>query len=246
MLHKRIEETSLNAWPALQQILFDGWLLRFAKGYTKRANSVNPFYGSSIQAEEKIKVCERIYAEKAQPAIFRLTPFASPGDLDQMLERHGYRRIDLTHVQHLDLRGQAIQAKPSVELHDATVDHWLDTFCRLSVAPRAQHQTHQEILQAIPSKRLLAVLVDSGTIVACGLGVLEQDYFGLFDLVTDPQRRNKGYGAQLVLHMLRWAQEHAATQAYLQVMHTNAPARHLYARLGFEDIYQYWYRVPDA
>lgn len=246
MLPKRIEEASLNAWPALQQMLFDGWLLRFAKGYTKRANSVNPLFGSSIQAEEKVERCERIYAEKAQPAILRLTPFASPGDLDQILERYGYRRIDLTHVQHLDLRGQAIQTEPSVELYEATVENWLDTFCRLSAALRAQQQTHQEILQAIPSKRLLAVLVDSGTIVACGLGVLDQDSFGLFDLVTDPQRRNKGYGAQLVLHMLSWAQEHAAAQAYLQVMHTNAPARHLYTKLGFEDVYQYWYRVPDA
>ena len=246
MLHRRIEEASLNAWPALQQLLFDGWLLRFTKGYTKRANSVNPLFDSSIQAEEKIKRCERIYSEKELPAIFRLTPFASPRDLDQILERYGYRRIDLTHVQHLDLRGQAIQAEPSVKLHDATMDNWLDTFCRLSAAPRAQHQTHQEILQAIPSKRLLAVLVDSGTIVACGLGVLEHDYFGLFDLVTDAQRRNKGYGTQLVLHMLRWAQAHAAAQAYLQVMHRNAPARHLYTKLGFEDVYPYWYRVLDA
>ena len=131
MLHRRIEEASLNAWPALQQMLFDGWLLRFTKGYTKRANSVNPLFGSSMNAEEKIEFCERLYAEKEQPAIFRLTPLASPGDLDQILERHRYRRMDLTNVQHLDLRGQAIQAEPSVELRDETVDNWFDTFCRL-------------------------------------------------------------------------------------------------------------------
>jgi ribosomal protein S18 acetylase RimI-like enzyme len=246
MRHRRIEEASLNAWPALQQMLFDGWLLRFTKGYTKRANSVNPLCGSSMNAEEKIELCERLYAEKAQPAIFRLTPLASPGDLDHILARHRYRHIDLTSVQHLDLRSQAMQAEPSVELRHATVDNWLDTFCRLSAAPRAQHHTHQEILQAIPAKRLLAVLADSDTIVACGLGVLEHEYFGLFDLVTDPQQRNKGYGAKLVVSMLRWAQEHAAAHAYLQVMQSNAPAQHLYAKLGFEEVYQYWYRVPDA
>jgi hypothetical protein len=143
MFHRRIEEASLNAWPALQQMLFDGWLLRFAKGYTQRANSVNPLFGSSLNAEEKIELCERLYAEKEQPTIFRLTPFALPPDLDQGLARRHYRCIDLTYVQHSDLRGQAMQAELSVELRDETVDNWLDTFCRLSAAPRAQQQTHQ-------------------------------------------------------------------------------------------------------
>jgi ribosomal protein S18 acetylase RimI-like enzyme len=46
--------------------------------------------------------------------------------------------------------------------------------------------------------------------------------------------------------MLRWAQEHVAAHAYLQVMNSNAPARHLYAKLGFLEIYQYWCRVPDV
>ncbi len=110
----------------------------------------------------------------------------------------------------------------------------------------ARHQAHKEILQAIPSGRLLAVLTDSSQIVACGLGVLEHDYFGLFDLVTDSQERNKGYGAKLVFCMLRWAQEHGAAHVYLQVMSSNTPARHLYAKLGFQDVYQYWYRVPDV
>jgi GNAT superfamily N-acetyltransferase len=126
------------------------------------------------------------------------------------------------------------------------LDDWLDLFCQFSQSPKEKHQTHREILQAIPSRRLLVSLLDSGQAVACGLGVLENRYFGLFDLVTDPDKRNKGYGTQVVSGLLSWAQEQGAKHAYLQVMRKNEPARHLYAKFGFEDVYRYWYRITES
>jgi ribosomal protein S18 acetylase RimI-like enzyme len=87
-------------------------------------------------------------------------------------------------------------------------------------------------------------LSDNGEAVVCGLGVLEREYIGLFDLVTDPQRRNQGYGAQLVSGLLHWAKANGARYAYLQVEERNTPARHLYGdKLGYQVLYGYWYRV---
>jgi hypothetical protein len=68
MLAKRIEEASLNAWPALQHLLFDGWTMRFSKGFTKRANSVNPLFVSHLNTPEKVDRCERLYVERKLPA----------------------------------------------------------------------------------------------------------------------------------------------------------------------------------
>ena len=240
---KRIEEASLNAWPALQQLLFDGWILRFAQGYTKRANSVNPLYGCSMVAEDKIAACERWYTARGLPTIFRLTPFSRPSHLDQILADRGYRKIDPTYVLGLDLTGCDLSAMPTAELVDENVDGWIDIFCRLQRSPVQQHQAHKQILQAIPARRFLASLSASGQAVACGLGVLENGYFGLFDLITYPEQRRKGHGTRLVSGLLGWAQDNGAAHAYLQVMEENEPARRLYAPFGFQRAYQYWYRV---
>ena len=245
MLPQRLEEVSLNAWPALQQMLFDGWVLRFAQGYTKRANSVNAVFPSSMDVNEKIDICEQTYARHGLPTVFRLTPLAHPTHLDQILQQRHYDRIDLTHVQHIDLLRQDTPPMVTTTLQEEALDTWMPIFCRLSGAELARHRTHKAILQTIPARRLLASLRVSGRVVACGLGVLEHTYFGLFDLVTAPEKRNKGYGAALVLNLLAWARAHGATDAYLQVVSTNSPARHLYAKLGFRDVYQYWYRVPQ-
>jgi GNAT superfamily N-acetyltransferase len=244
MFHRRLEEVAMNAWPALQQMLFDGWVLRFAHGYTKRANSINPLFASSVAVGEKIVTCEQIYAARGLPAVFRLTAFAAPAELDQALAQRGYRRIDQTEVMHCDLLQQALPVAATTTLRHELLPDWLALWCGLHATSVEQHRTHAAMLDLIPSPRLLVSLVDAGHVVACGRGVCEPPFFGLFDLVTAPQHRNKGYGTQLVSGMLQWARDHGASHAYLQVGSTNTVAHHLYSKLGFQDIYRYWYRVP--
>lgn len=75
-----IEELSLTAWPALQAVYDGGWVLRFADGYTRRANSVNPLYSSVEDADTKIRRCEALYVSHGLSTVFKITPAVS--DLD--------------------------------------------------------------------------------------------------------------------------------------------------------------------
>ena len=240
---KRIEEASLNAWPALRQLIFDGWLLRFANGYTRRANSVNPIYTGSEEVEGKIHLCELFYRERQLPCIFKITPFVHPSNLDELLAELGYRKEAVTSVQVLDLATFTPELSSASQQWPTPADPWIDDYVRMNQVQPQNIATLKAILNHIIPPACYMTLLDNGSSIACGLGVQEGDYVGLFDIVTEPAQRGQGLGQKLIANILRWADNQGAQTAYLQVMLNNASALKLYDKLGFREVYRYWYRV---
>lgn len=245
-LIQTIEELSLNAWFPLQQLLYDGWILRFANGYTKRANSVNPVYPGTKNVYEKIERCKQIYLNKNLKPVFRLTPLAHPENLDEILANAGFEKKDSVSVQILDLVTLQTQTTTSVHIWTTLSQQWLDNYSRFAEVSPQDHTSLTGILHNIASEKCFAILLKGNQVVACGLGVLERDYIGLFEIITAKEQRRKGFGRELVLAILDWAKNKGATQAYLQVVRDNEAAFKLYATLGFQEIYQYFYRIPPT
>ena len=239
---RALENASRSAWRAFEEIPVGGWVARFANGYTKRANSVNAFDDADEHLDAHIATCETLYAARHLPAIFRLTPLAPPS-LDRALEVRGYAIVEPSLTMTLDLKNWR---GDDARVRELEMDDWLGAFCALAQSPLAKHQTHREILRTITAPKFFAAIEQADQPIACGLGVLTDAYLGLFDIVTDARHRNQGYGFQLVAGMLARAREHHATRAYLQVTQANAPARHLYEKIGFQNAYEYWYRVPPS
>ena len=240
-----IEELSLNAWAALQTVLYDGWVIRFADGYTKRANSVNPLYSSSLDIDEKIRYCEPLYQKRGLPVVFKMTPCVYPVDLDEKLFASGYQKDSPTSVQTVDLDTVNFHKVFETNFQDELSDEWLENFCRMSVVTESNKKTLQKILvNIIPQHRFISIKSDN-KMVACGLGVLQSGYVGLFDIVTDREFRNRGYGEQVVKSILFWGHQNNASRGYLQVVLDNVPALKLYSKIGFVEQYQYWYRIKS-
>src|ERR1700675_1138814 len=89
-LARRLEERALNASGAFQSLVYDGWLLGYRPGPTKRLRCVNPFYPSTLPLAAKVAYCAAFYAAVKLPFVFRLLPFSQPPELDSWLERDGW------------------------------------------------------------------------------------------------------------------------------------------------------------
>ena len=238
-LQRRIEEASVNAWPALHQVLLDGWLLRFAKGFTKRANSVTPLYPGSREVAGKVRHCENLYARERLRCVFRLNPASEQGLLDDYLRRRGYARVDPSLV----LTAHLVQPASAPHCLTLTQGEWLQSHAALTGASKKFTRLHGAILNAVRTDCAYAALRRGERTLACGLGVVESGLLGLFDVVTHPRHRRRGWGEQLVRALMQWGRAQGADIAYLQVAADNEAAQALYAKLGFKVLHPYWYRA---
>lgn len=240
---KMMEEIHMNQWQPLQTMLYDGWVLRFSKGYSRRANSINPLYHSSGDLEEKIKQCEALYERHQLSTIFKITPLSQPSELDDVLEQRGYIADEIVSIQVASLDNIAEPSLQTVQVNGQVEDEWIALFCRMSGVEERHQETKKRMLGHELSEQGYFVVYDGGVPVAVGLGMIERGVLGVFDVVTDAQFRGKGYAKQLLLHMMNWGKARGATHSYLAVVPDNVAAVRLYGKLGYEEVYRYWYRV---
>lgn len=244
-----LEGCAFRAWPALEEVRHGGWVLRLARGFTKRANSANavdwqaPFDG--VQA-----AAEALYARHGLPAVFRLTPLAPPG-ADARLAAAGYARFDPSCVMARPLDGPACAEPPpagpaaAVDIAPRPGAAWLDGFAAANGVPARHQAVHHAMVRAIALPAGFATLYGAaGAAIGFGLAAQDGDAVGLYDIVVAPAHRRRGHGAALVRALLGWGRGAGARQAYLQVREQNPAAVALYAGLGFRPLYRYHYRVP--
>ncbi|MDP4089243.1 MAG: GNAT family N-acetyltransferase [Bacillota bacterium] len=240
---KFIEELSFNAWPSIETLVYDGWILRFANGYTKRSNSVNPLYPSKEDPVKKIETCEELFHFRKLPVVFKLTSDPSAKKLDELLGQKGYITIDHTSVRVADISEVPSIIMKNIVIYTSLEEKWLQDYCRLNEIRYEHMDILKLLLNSIAPEKYFISLVKDGEAIACGLGVVENGYIGLFDIVVDKSHRGKGYGQQLILDLLELGRKRGARFSYLQVVARNIPAVHLYSKLGYKEKYRYWYRV---
>lgn len=246
-LVQALETRLVNAWPALETQLVDGWILRFAKGYSKRANSASPLIpGTSLDDAQIDQIVSQFQAQNLRPT-FRLTSLQAP-DVDERLARRGFVEIEPTYGM-LAALAEVASIEPQVELEQtvaidaAPTPRWIKDAAASYGGDKSDHVVLGQILARIRQPTAYATLNLDGRPSAWGLAVAERGFVGLFDIVVAPDLRGLGLGRQIVCALMAWARKQGAEKAYLQVRESNTGARDLYHTIGFTDVYRYTHRV---
>lgn len=243
---KAIEDLSLNAWPSYQMQVYDGWILRFSHFYTHRTNSVEELGPSTLPLTDKITYCEGIYNYWHSPTVFKITPLSNP-DLDQALDQRHYQIEHITDVMTMILSDPIYIEEThdfSVHIQNKITPEWIQGLFHLKGTSDPIHQKIvPSMYAAIPKDVIAASIWDQDQCIATGLGILDRDYIGIYAIHVSDKYRHKGYGRAIVKTLLSAGQKAGAAKAYLQVVADNAPAKHLYRKIGFSQLYTYWFRV---
>jgi ribosomal protein S18 acetylase RimI-like enzyme len=233
----------MNAWPALRTNVYDGWVLRFSDGVTRRANSIYPIFESSIEINEKIGYCEELYFSKNLPVVFKITAEVYPSKLDYLLDKKGYYKDAETSFQAMTIKDIIEIDRSLINLNENLNTEWLKRFVSFNCYDKNKLTGYKNILKQINNKKCYLDLISNGKYIGCGLGVIEDKYVGIFDIVVDKKYRKMGFGKIIIESLLSWGHANGAVTAYLQVMLNNPRALRLYKSIGFEEVYRYWYRI---
>ncbi len=237
-LEWRVEETCLNAWPALREVLLDGWVLRFSGGLTRRANSANPLRPVS---EVDLRACEGLYRRLGLPTIFRVLSLIGPA-VDDRLAKAGYTGEGESCVLYAPIEDVEAARDPDVTLLDEPTQEWFGAMAALQNHPSEQAATYRRIVGRLAIPAAFAALSDGGGTVALAYGGLHNGLLCYESVITDDRRRRQGWGRRIVSALAAWARDQGAVGACLEVEAHNAPARALYDAVGLKrELYRYHY-----
>ncbi len=242
-----LEELQYNAFPPLQTLLYDGWTIRFGGNFTYRVNCCSPLYVTQTPTRQQLDRIESLYRGAGlKGCIFKL--HQGMGGLadacDALLDARGYNEDRRGNIFLCGLETFCRDTRSPVTVETEIRDEWLEDFLTMNgTADPRQRAAAMSMLKSIRLPVLAASIRKEGQMLACGLGVCERGFVGLYDIYVRDDCRRLGLGADLCTGIMNRAKAMGCGTAYLQVLADNAGARALYRMLGYVQDYTYWFRV---
>ncbi len=223
-----------RGWPAIVSEPLGEWELRWAAGFTGRANSVAVHGDPGMPMPDAIGTVEEFYADRGSTPLVQVVTgslheraFLDAGWVEPTDGHPGAL------VQVADL-APSYSADPEAHVASCADDAWLALYARADDPDVAR-----AVLEG-PATVGFVAIAD----VAIGRVVVTGEWAGVAAVEVRPDVRRRGLATRVVTTALAWAVEHGADKAYLQTMRDNAGALALYSPFGFVDHHDYRYLRP--
>ncbi|MFW9841079.1 MAG: GNAT family N-acetyltransferase [Candidatus Thorarchaeota archaeon] len=241
-----LEQVAANAWIAQENERLGGWLLRANSGVTRRANSVLPLGPPVLPLEDAIEKVIEFYKERELIPRFQMTDTSKPQELDRDLSERGFS-VGLQVEVHTAAINHLIKIDPGLDVlvsNDIT-DTWMSVYNESSGYDSSTMDTRRDLMKRSTLHKAFALVRIDREPAGVGLGVVDGKWLGLFNIAVHPSMRERGVAVAVNTALAQWGNQRSAKAAYLQVESENLPALKLYDKLGFQQLYTYWYRKLD-
>lgn len=236
-LAEKLERSLLHVWPSVETEMHGNWALRFAHGYSARANSASALSQDAKIDGVLLQAAEAFFQNHDLPAQFRLSPLAKTGSAG-LLRKAGYMPKDEAVTMTAPLSGFALHQ--AVALASAADEAWLEGVTNLNEDMSKRRPDHLKAITArMKPPVAFASIAHESMAAGYAICAIHDGWAELGSIIIAPETRGQGLGRGLVTSLLHWALANGAANAFLQVDVNNAAAISLYRSLGFADCYRY-------
>lgn len=244
-LARACETRIVNAWPSPTTLVLDDWVVRFANGYSGRANSASALRPGAEFDDETLRLVESLYREAGLPPRIRFTPLVSSACRDKLAAR-GYRVETASHGMIAALDRASHPQDPELRCESRAGDAWIDGVSAHQTGSKRNRDHLAAIVCGVRLSAAFAVLHHEGEPAAWAMSVAERGMAEIGAVIVAPEARGRGLGRRIVAGLMGWAAAQGCAQAYLQVDQSNGLAHDMYVRMGFSQVYSYETRVLDG
>lgn len=243
----QIEGATLTAWPALKQAHDGLWLWRYARGYTKRANSIHCLdLSDGAYAELRLQRMMELSIAHGIPPVFRVTPLTPP-EVVEVLDGMQWEEFEPSLVMAMEMPDVDFPVEFNIRYFDPDDPEWYKAQAHMSGSSTDTIEILSQIIGQIACETQgVLVYHKAGLPVAAVLACVASGMGIYLNVVTHPSARGMGYGRAAMGAAINWVRSRGAHHSALQVLADNLPALNLYSSLGFGEVYPYTYRrAPD-
>jgi GNAT superfamily N-acetyltransferase len=255
---QELDRIAARGWPPVESERLGEWELRWAGGFTRRANSVLPLGDPGLPLDEALERVTEWYAQRNRPAYMQVSTGAK-GSQEQLaaeLEARGWT-LEVTALIRVaalapiadrevpDPRRTLPGAASPVALSRTIDDAWLARYQR-SAEPAPEVR---DVLCGGPSVWFATVPgTEAGEPpAAIGRCVVDGRWAGFMAIEVDPALRRQGLASAVMTALARKALDEGASAAYLQVETDNEGAGALYDGMDFGAHHAYHhFRAPEG